>query len=196
MMKRTAYRGISLHEAETVIANQVYERNERRDFQNGIQARSTFGPGLYLINDVELAAQYAFCHTEVEDGEQAAVLKQQISLRNPYILNFRSTEEKLRRKALDWMFGDDRCSKPQVGGGQQVVEKNDIGGLVKEYLLHHHYDGIIYHIDDEIIYYVCYFQEQQIENISIDFIFKINDLKTTSVFDLRESYKRKIEKIT
>lgn len=190
-MKRTVYRGISLNEAETVIANQVYMRSERRDFQGGIQARSTFGQGLYLISDVELAAQYAFCHAEVEAEKRAAVLKQQISLENPFILNHRFTEEQLRKKALSWKFGDGRCSKPLSGGEFDEDEDNkEIGSVVREFLLDHEYDGIIYHIDDEIIYYVSYFQEKQVKNIMVDFVFNIEELRNTPVLLLRENYKK------
>ncbi|WP_340084351.1 hypothetical protein MHB50_17605 [Siminovitchia sp. FSL H7-0308] len=187
-MRRTVYRGISYNEAQTVIANQFYERNERRDFQNGIKARSTFGQGIYLISDIELAAQYAFCHAEVE-GEKAAVLKQDLSLANPYILNYRSTEEQLRIKALSWKFGG--TSDPGTHLGlNNVEEKQGIGSLIKEFLLDHGFDGIVYHIDEEIIYYISYFQKRQIKNINLDFVFNIDDLKRASVLILREKYKR------
>lgn len=192
-MKRIAFRGISLLEAQSVIATQVYERNERRDFQNGIQARSTFGPGIYLINDVELAAQYAFCHTEVEEGERGAVLKQTIQIEKPYIINQHSTEKNLKQKALDWKLNDERCSSLHSDKNSPKIDKNEMGPIVKEYLLHHGYDGIVYHVDDEIIYYVCYFQERQVENITIDFIFNIEDLKKMSVLEIRENFKKSMK---
>ncbi len=187
--KRIAYRGISLQEAEAVVKKQFYERNERRDFHNGIQARSTFGPGLYLVNDVELAAQYAYCNTEVEGGEEAAVLKQWIYIDKPYIINYHSTEKKLKRKALEWKLEFERCSQPSEEASF------DKGEVVREYLLHHGYDGIIYHINDELIYYVCYFQERQVEDITIDFTFHINDLKKMSAVTLRDNYKKKMRQI-
>ncbi|WP_240376854.1 hypothetical protein [Bacillus piscicola] len=190
-MKRLAYRGISFNEAQEVIVDQRYTRDEPRDFQNGIKARSVFGSGIYLINDIETVASYAFCHAEVEGDPLAMVLKQELTLQNPFILNYKYTEEKLRKKALNWKYGKEES--PFMGGTSSVdsVEvMKQVGSVIKEYLLAHHYDGIIYHINDEIIYYVAYNQDEQITNIEPDFFFRVEDLKKYSASSLRRSYKQ------
>lgn len=174
-MKRTAYRGISFNEAQIVVANQRYERDESREFLNGVSARSSFGPGIYLVNDEELAAKYAFCHAEVEKDAQAVILKQSIQLKNPFILNYNYTEIRLRKEALYWKFAHHKIPEGKVSGNSFEVSKK-LGQVIMDYLLQHSYDGIIYHINDEIIYYVLYDQENQIENIEYHFIFNINKL--------------------
>ncbi|MCM3760110.1 hypothetical protein M3212_04815 [Alkalihalobacillus oceani] len=178
-MKRTVYRGISFKEAEEVVKNQKYNRSELRDFQNGVAAKSLFGPGIYLINDVELAAHYAFCHAEVEEEELAVVLKQTVQFHNPFIVNYTYSERQLKKDALSWKFTDDF---PELHSGPDSLETLKwVGTIIKEYLLNHGYDGITYHIDDEIIYYVSYHHEQQITGIDFDFVFNINEVKKQSV---------------
>jgi hypothetical protein len=178
-MKRTAYRGVSFNEAQAVVRTQKYERTESRDFLNGVAARSSFGPGIYLVNDQELAAQYAFCHAEVEKDEQAVILKQKIQLNKPFILNYKYSETRLRKEALNWKYAQDNFpyneANETIAGTLENSQK--IGQIIQDYLLHHSYDGIIYHLNDEIIYYVLYDQDHQIENIEIEFVFNINKLK-------------------
>ncbi len=174
-MKRTAYRGISFNEAQTVVANQRYERNESREFLNGVSARSSFGPGIYLVNDQELAAKYAFCHAEVENAARAAILKQKIQLKNPFILNYNYSETRLRKEALNWKFAQNEIPEEEVSENADEISKK-VGQVIMEYLLYHSHDGIIYHINDEIIYYVLYDQENQVENIEFQFVFNIEEL--------------------
>ncbi len=188
-MKRNVYRGISFGEAKEVVDKQRYERNESRDFQNGVAARSLFGPGIYLINDVELAAQYGFCHAEVEKDEKAVVLNQQVHFKNPFIVNYNYSEKMLKKDALSWKYAN--MNFPEISENADSLETLKwIGSIIKEYLLHHAYDGIIYHVDDEIIYYVCYFPDEQITDIKIDFSFHILELKKHSVPTIRKSYKK------
>lgn len=168
-MKRLVYRGISFQEAERVVATQRYDRIERRIFQNGTQARSIFGPGLYLINDAFLAAHYAFCHTEAEGGGQAAVLKQFIQLDHPLVINCRYTEAQLRFDALDWKYK----GRPLPEVRREHV-RAWMGRTIKDYLLARSHDGIVYHIDDTVIYYIAYFQETQVENIGFELVFEMN----------------------
>ncbi|MCM3671201.1 hypothetical protein M3181_19770 [Mesobacillus maritimus] len=176
-MKRTAYRGVSFQEAQEVVKNQRYDRTESREFQNGVTARSSFGQGLYLVNDQELAAKYAFCHAEVENEEQAVILKQKIHLEHPFILNYKYSETRLRKEALNWKL-DQLPALYQTATGETPLETSrKVGEVIKEYLLTHSYDGIIYHLNDELIYYVLYHQEKQVEAIEFDFVFNINVLK-------------------
>lgn len=181
-MKRTAYRGVSFHEAQEVIRNQRYDRTESRDFLNGVAARSSFGQGLYLVNDQELAAKYAFCHAEVENDEQAVILKQKIHLAQPFILNYKYSETRLRKEALNWKLNQ-TLSLPEESADtieSSIETSRKIGQVIQEYLSHHSYDGIIYHLNDELIYYVLYDQANQVESIEIDFVFNINLLKKES----------------
>ncbi|SEM70098.1 hypothetical protein SAMN05192533_10513 [Mesobacillus persicus] len=177
-MKRTAYRGVSFNEAQAVVQNQWYERTESRDFLNGVAARSSFGQGLYLVNDQVLAARYAFCHAEVEKDEQAVILKQKIHLNNPFILNYKYSETRLRKDALNWKF--DQIAFPYSEEDETTENSLEIsrkiGEVIMEYLLHHSYDGIIYHINDEIIYYVLYDQAHQVEKIEVELVFNIHEL--------------------
>ncbi|MFC0271829.1 hypothetical protein ACFFIX_10220 [Metabacillus herbersteinensis] len=175
-MKRTAYRGVSFNEAQAVVRNQRYGRTESRDFLNGVAARSLFGQGIYLVNDQELAAQYAFCHAEVENDERAVILKQKIQLNNPFILNYKYNETRLRKEALNWKYSDSYNEINETMENSSEISKK-IGQVIMEYLLHHSFDGIIYHLNDEIIYYVLYDQSHQVENIEIEFVFNINKLK-------------------
>lgn len=171
-MERKAYRGVSYGEAKKVVRNQKYERSEWRAFNNGVAARSLFGQGIYLINDPVLAAQYAFCHAEVEGDETAVVLKQKIFFQNPFILNYQFSEARLRKEALRWKYAGKHLPDNQESHSSLDLSKQ-IGNNIKEYLLSRSNDGIIYHIDDEIIYYVLYNQEKQIKDIDIEIAFNI-----------------------
>ncbi|MEK4030601.1 MULTISPECIES: hypothetical protein [Bacillaceae] len=171
-MERKAYRGVSYGEAKRVILNQKYERGEWRAFNNGVAARSLFGQGIYLINDLGLAAQYAFCHAEVEGDETAVVLNQKIFFQNPFILNYQFSEARLRKEALRWKYAGKHFPDHQEFRSSLELSRQ-IGNSVKDYLLSRSNDGIIYHIDDEIIYYVLYNQERQIKDIDVEVIFNI-----------------------
>ncbi|OCA87218.1 hypothetical protein [Pseudobacillus wudalianchiensis] len=173
-MERTAYRGVSYGEAQRVVLNQKYERNELREFNNRVAARSLFGQGIYLINDPALAAQYAFCHAEVEGDESAVVLSQKICFQNPFILNYQFSEARLRKEALRWKYAGKHFPDPTDDQSPLELFKQ-IGNTIKEFLLSRSNDGIIYHIDDEIIYYVLYDQEKQIKDIKVELVFKIQD---------------------
>jgi len=181
-MKRTAYRGVSFHEAQEVVRNQRYDRTESRDFLNGVAARSSFGQGLYLVNDQELAAKYAFCHAEVENDEQAVILKQKIHLTHPFILNYKYSETRLRKEALNWKLNQnpDLTREASETIEPSVETSRKIGLVIQDYLLYHSYDGIIYHLNDELIYYVLYDPAKQVEMIEVDFVFNINLLKKES----------------
>lgn len=168
-MKRMGYRGISFREAEQVVACQRYERMERRRFHDGIQARSIFGSGLYLISDAALAAQYAFCHAEAEGGERAAILKQEVNLERPLVINCRYSEIQLREDALDWKYKGK--SLPNV---RPEHIHTWLGRTTKEFALAHSFDGIVYHLDDSIIYYVAYFQDKQVRGIDLEYVFTLN----------------------
>lgn len=172
-MERRAYRGVSYGEAKKVVLNQKYERNELRTFGNGAAARSLFGQGIYLINDLKLAAHYAFCHAEVEGDETAVVLTQKICFENPFVLNYQFSEARLRKEALRWKYAGKHFPDNQETHNSLELSKH-IGKSIKEYLLFHSNDGIIYHIDDEIIYYVLYEQEKQIKDIEVELVFNIN----------------------
>lgn len=189
-MNRQVYRGISRKEAQAVVANQKYKRSESREFQNGVQAKSIFGSGVYLISDYERAAQYAFCHAEFESDDAAVVLKQNLTLKNPFILNHRYPESRLRKDAFNWKFSGEDIPVLDISSNSLDVMVW-IGSVIREYLLHHNYDGIVYHISDDLIYYVSYFQEKQIENITFDFAFEIKELQNYPVTLLRENYKKK-----
>jgi hypothetical protein len=170
-MKRRGYRGVSFEEAEQAVADQRYERMEKRQFAGGIQARSIFGPGLYLISDPELAAQYAFCHAEVDGSGRAAVLRQDVELEQPFVINCRYSEIQLRQDALEWKYAG--MALPNV---RPDYIHTWIGRVTKDYLLAHSFDGIVYHVDDTVIYYVAYFQEKQIERIYLEFAFTMNGM--------------------
>ena len=171
-MERKAYRGVSYGEAQRVVLNQKYERSELREFNNRVAARSLFGQGIYLINDPGLAAQYAFCHAEVEDDEAAVVLSQKICFQNPFILNYQFSEARLRKEALRWKYAGKHFPDSRDDYSPLELFKQ-IGNTIKEFLLAHSNDGIIYHIDDEIIYYVLYDQEKQIKDIEVELTFTI-----------------------
>ncbi|MGP7818186.1 hypothetical protein [Niallia sp. 01092] len=178
-MKRIVYRGIGSEEAREVIHKQKYDRAEFRCFQKGIAAKSVFGSGIYLVSDIELAIQYAFCHAEAERKTgQAAILKQQLTMKNPLILNYRYTEKNLRKDAFEWKYHNDNF--PDLKSKQGSLQlKEQMKNIIKEYVLFHHYDSIVYYVDDKLVYYVSYYPEQQISDIEINFHFNIKDLTRT-----------------
>ncbi|KIL73215.1 hypothetical protein [Bacillus badius] len=171
-MERKAYRGVSYGEAKKVVLEQKYERSELRAFTNGAAARSLFGQGIYLINDLGLAAQYAFCHAEVEGDETAVVLHQKICFNHPFILNYQFSEARLRKDALRWKYAGKHAPDP-LHPPDSLELSRQIGSTIKDYLLAFSYDGIIYHVDDEIIYYVLYDQQKQIRDIDVEIAFNI-----------------------
>lgn len=168
-MKRVAYRGISFREAELVVRHQKYVKSESRAFRNGVSAKSFFGQGVYMVNDLELAAQYAFCHAEAE-SQPGVVLKQEVALQNPIILNRNYGEKQLKLDAWTWKAS----SAPNDSLFQPSPEW--LGDCIKEYLLLNSYDGVISHLGDELIHYVAYFPEKQISKITWLFSFCIQDL--------------------
>ncbi|MFT8321753.1 MAG: hypothetical protein ABF649_12675 [Bacillus sp. (in: firmicutes)] len=178
-MQRIVYRGIGFEEGKEVIHKQKYDRDEMRVFQKGIAAKSVFGSGIYLVSDIELAIQYAFCHAEAEKKDGlAAILKQQLTIENPFILNYRYTEKKLRKDALDWKYQNTTMSN--LRSNQNSLQlKEKMKDIIKEYLLFHDYDSIVYYVDDKLVYYVSYYPELQISNIKMDFHFNIKDLTRT-----------------
>ncbi|MGG3571589.1 hypothetical protein ABES25_21035 [Bacillus gobiensis] len=166
-MKRTSYRGISLREAKHVIRHQKYVRSESRVFRNGITAKPVYGQGVYMVNDIELAAQYAFCHAEAE-LQPGVVLKQEVVFENPLILNRNYGEKQLKLDAWTW--------KTSLFESMSHPSSERIGDYIKEYLLLKGYDGVISHLGDELIHYVSYFPEKQIGKISWHLSFSIQDL--------------------
>ncbi|WP_338752993.1 hypothetical protein [Bacillus sp. FJAT-52991] len=172
-MDRKAYRGISYKEAKEVVRHQKYERHEFRAFNHNVAARSLFGSGLYLINDLELAARYAFCHADAEEEQKAVVLTQKIYLQNPFILNYRYSEARLKKEALRWKYENIHHLVPQATSSPLELAMQ-IGNDTRDFLLAHSHDGIIYHIDDEIIYYILYDQEKQIKDIEVALVFNIH----------------------
>ncbi|WP_203364301.1 hypothetical protein [Bacillus sp. REN10] len=169
-MERKAYRGISYREAKEVIHHQKYERQEFRAFSPHVAARSLFGSGLYLINDLELAARYAFCHADTEHEQKAVVLTQKIHLQNPFILNYRYSEARLKQEAWRWKYKNTKHPLPL----DPLERSIQLGNDTRDFLLAHSHDGIIYHIDDEIIYYVLYDQVKQVKDIEVALVFNIS----------------------
>ncbi|GAB7388725.1 hypothetical protein BSNK01_25630 [Bacillaceae bacterium] len=188
-MIRTVYRGIGLREAMNVVSNQRYERDERRIFRNGVAAKAVFGPGIYLVSDVEMAAAYAYCHAEAEN-DLAAVLCQQLALLNPFLLNEHYGEKRLRQDALAWKYpnGD----YPEIAGDADLLQVLRWSGeIIREYILHLQCDGIMYHVHSGLVYYVSYVPDRQISDIFIDFVFDIDDLRHATFRAIRERYKQK-----
>ncbi|MGE5702109.1 MAG: hypothetical protein ACM32O_06245 [Clostridia bacterium] len=187
-MMSTVYRGITLTEALQVVRTQKYEREERRYFLDGVVAKAVFGQGIYLVHDSEMAAQYAFCHAESEH-DLAAVLRQELTFSNPMILHAGYSERDLRRDALAWKFKDGHLP-PDLLDHDTLHRIEKIGSVMKQYLLEHQFDGITYHVNDDLIYSISYFPESQIQSIQIDFIFDIHELKHATVQMLRDRYKQ------
>lgn len=188
IIKRTVYRGVSYSESKKVLKKRRYVREELREFQGGVKAKSAFGEGIYLINDIEIAAHYAFCHAEQDKDEYGVVFKQTINFESPFILNENFTEERLRRNALNWKYTESQLERFNKRSG--VQRENELGGIVKDYLIAHNYDSVVYHLNDEIIYYISYYQQQQISELIVDFEFNICQLNSHTVHCLRNEYKK------
>ncbi len=185
----TVFRGIGLREAMAVVGKQKYERGERRNFLNGMAAKAAFGPGVYLVQNVEAAAHYALCHAESEE-DGAAVLCQQLHLANPLILDHEYGETHLRQDALEWKYSAEEVS--QLVSGVSLLELVErTGNVIREYALDRQYDGIAYYVGDDVIYYIAYFPDKQIQHIQIDFTFDIHDLRNQTVHMIRNQYKEK-----
>jgi hypothetical protein len=183
IMIRTAFRGISYKEALGVVENQMYDRDERRTFQDGVAAKAIFGKGVYLLSDMEYAADYAFCHAEAEN-DLAAILEQELNLEKPIILNQEYGENRLKEDALNWKYPEGYIL-PSDLNQDPLMQIVLIGKTIKEYIVNYlKCDGIIYHVNEDMTYYVSYFPEQQISNIQIRFVFDINELmKATALND-------------
>jgi len=87
-MKQIVYRGVEYEEALRVVRSQRYERDERRHFVNGAIAKAVFGPGVYLVSNPEVAAQYAICHAETM-WDKAAILRQEVEVFGLFCLDER-----------------------------------------------------------------------------------------------------------
>lgn len=181
-VKFMAYRGIAYKEAIHVMETQKYEKDERRNFQDGLATKGVFGSGIYFINDIESVTFYAFCHAEMEN-DLAAVLTQQLSFDHPLILSEEYGEVELRQQALDWKNPD---SDPFSVSEEVLPVVQRMGDTLKEYVLSLGHDGIIYRINDQVTYYIAYYPERQIEDIQVEFVFDINELKKSTGESLRQ----------
>ncbi|MDQ0338221.1 hypothetical protein J2S00_001005 [Caldalkalibacillus uzonensis] len=180
-LERIVYRGVDLEEAYKVIREQSYDQRERRVFQDGVHAKAVFGNGVYLVSNILVAAEYAFCHAETSRSK-GAILKQKLRLRNPIVLDETFGERELRQEALKWKYPDGEIEVlyPQ-GSSLQLVEWT--GNIIREYLLSKGYDGIVYHLNDDLTYYVAYDCKNQIYDVELEFVFDIEQfLKSSKKF--------------
>ncbi len=183
----TVYRGIAFEEAISVVHKQKYEEDERRNFNNGVAAKAVFGSGIYLVSDLEMASQYAFCHAEARH-DFAAVLVQQLTYEYPLILDDNYGEGALRTDALAWKYPDGNYP-PFALSEDPLKIISWTGEVIKAFVLHLGYDGIVYYVHKDLVYFVSYFPEQQIRDVHIDFVFNIEHLKEASIYELRKRYK-------
>ncbi len=169
------YRGIDFTEACEVLKHQCYASEERKRFVSGIAANAVFGSGLYLVSDLLVAIEYAFCHAEASN-QKAAVLRQDLTMRNPVLLQGREGEGILRTKALDWRYPYG-CSSMLNSDAPRQEYILWSGNLIKEYLLAQGHDGIEYTLQDHFRYYVSYYPSEQVSNIELELSFDIEELQ-------------------
>lgn len=169
------YRGIDYAEACKVVNQQRYQSEERKQFLHGLSAQAVFGSGLYLVSDLLVAVEYAFCHAEASN-QKAAVLRQQLHMDNPIQLSGREGEGLLREKALNWKYPRGYSIRINTTIQEYISWS---GCIIKEYLLSNGYDGIQYDLPEHFTYFVSYYPEQHVTNIKVELIFDLNDLQFT-----------------
>lgn len=161
----TAYRGIEYQEAVEVVERQQYKRDERRSFVGGLGAKAVFGSGVYLVSNPQVAADYAFCHAEISWG-QAAILEQQLHFSRPRVLHSAFGENELRDEAIHWKY-----SREEMVTVASILRQKDwlrwSGEQIREYLLERGFDGIVYHIQQDLTYYVSYEPAKQLQDIRL-----------------------------
>lgn len=169
------YRGIDFTEACEVLKHQCYHSEERKKFVSGLAANAVFGSGLYLVSDLLVAVEYAFCHAETSN-RKAAVLRQDLTMKNPILLEGREGEGLLRTKALDWWYPEG-C--PFMHNSDETIQEYILwsGNLIREYLLAQGHDGIEYTLQDHFTYYVSYHPFEQVSNIELELAFDLEELQ-------------------
>ncbi|WP_051331047.1 hypothetical protein [Aneurinibacillus terranovensis] len=185
-----AYRGIPLREAREAVERQCYVNSEERKFSNSIEIKAVFGPGVYLVNNYIVAAEYAYCHAE-STNDLGCVVRQTVHMKNPMKLDQEFGEKEIRRKAFDWKFAEKKVEIP-IAGKSFYELSHWAGTIIREFLVSHHYDGIEYKISEELIYYVCYQPSDQIKQMCIDFIYHIDDVRKHTFTELRKIYNENI----
>jgi hypothetical protein len=182
-----AYRGICLSEAMEVVGKQYYAGAEERKFLNKIEIKAVFGCGVYLVSNYTVAAEYAYCHAEA-NSDKGSVIRQTVHFRNPMRLDGCFGEKELRSLALAWKYPNGTIEK-------EVLEQEGIelsrwaGNIIREYLITLGYDGVVYHISDELTYYIAYNPGEQISQVELDFVYDLQDLQNYTFSDLRYQYR-------
>ncbi|MFY0544263.1 hypothetical protein [Brevibacillus sp. H7] len=173
-MKQIVYRGVEYQEALRVVETQRYHRHERRHFADGVSAKAVFGPGVYLVSNLQVAAHYAICHAE-KTWDRAAILAQEIKLDGLYRLDKRYGENELRDEALRWRHtGKELRRISEEMGHQDWLEWT--GDEIRTFILERGLSGILYEISEELIYYVCYRPNEQISRIELVTVFDVQDI--------------------
>lgn len=174
-MEFIVYRGIDYAEACKVVNQQKYQSEERKHFLHGLSAKAVFGSGLYLVSDLLVAVEYAFCHAEASN-QKAAVLRQQLHMDNPIQLSGPEGEGLLREKALNWKHPEG-YSFEVIPPVQEYISWS--GRIIKEYLLSNGYDGIQYCLHEHFTYFVSYYPEQHVTDIRVELVFDLDDIQIT-----------------
>ncbi|MFT9848006.1 hypothetical protein [Aneurinibacillus sp. REN35] len=180
------YRGICLSEAIEVVGSQKYLAAEERKFWNDIEIKAVFGSGVYLVSDYTVAAEYAYCHAEA-NHDKGSVIRQLLYLQNPLQLDGRFGEKEIRSLALAWKY-------PHGIPDEEAVEIASVGlsrwagSRIQEYVTQLGHDGIVYHIDDTLTYYIAYKPDEQISAVQLDFVYDIKDIQSATFTDLRNQY--------
>jgi hypothetical protein len=187
MEERTvAYRGICLSEAMKVIEMQKYSNAEERKFRNDIETKAVFGPGVYLVSNYTVAAEYAYCHAEANE-DKGCVISQILHLHNPMWLDGQFGEKELRGLALAWKYPDGAVDK-EVLESEGAETSRWAGRVIRDYMFTLGYDGIVYEIEDDLTYYVAYQQDKQISCIQLDFVYELEEVHSCTFSDLRNKY--------
>jgi hypothetical protein len=186
-----AYRGICLSEAMEVIRNQRYFAAEERKFCNNIEIKAVFGPGVYLVSDYMVAAEYAYCHAEA-NGDKGSVVRQLLCLQNPLWLDGHFGEKEVRTLALAWKYPDGTPDEEILTQDSTELNRRT-GNVIREYVMELGHDGIVYKIDDNLTYYIAYCPDEQISAVQLDFVYEIEELQACTFSDLRIRYRRDAE---
>ena len=172
--REIVYRGVEYREAKLVLAAQRYRRDERRFFRNGARAKAVFGSGVYLVSNPKVAAEYAICHAETT-WDKAAVLRQELSIADYFLLNRQYGENQLREDALLSRHEMDALRRKQAASTyEQWLEWT--GEEVRSYLLESGYAGICYPLSPELTYYVSYRPDEQISSITLAAVLDLQEL--------------------
>ncbi|MED4726612.1 hypothetical protein P9597_00395 [Aneurinibacillus migulanus] len=186
-----AYRGICLSEAMEVVGNQKYLAAEERKFWNDIEIKAVFGSGVYLVSDYTVAAEYAYCHAEA-NNDKGSVIRQSLCLQNPLLLDGCFGEKEIRSLALAWKYPSGTIDE-EAEEIASIGLSRWAGNIIREYVTKLGYDGIIYHIDDTLTYYIAYKPDEQISAVQLDFVYDIGDIRSCTFADLRNQYQAHTE---